>query len=234
MSTSMMTTLTTTTTTTTTTTRTTMTTKPTRTTTMRTMTTMTKTTTMMRMTAMSTMMMTRMTMMTKPTRTTATRRIMTMTMTTMATATMTMTTTTMTTMTTKMTTKTMTTQQASSSHLLSPAVRRRQRRTVVVGAPRPSPPLGPQRSILDDILLTRYSKSYLYLCICGLCANKNPEKSTNTHKTPSEKNVPHYSFMYLHICLRAKKSRPKYQEIPTDTDRKIPIQYNSIVVRSFS
>jgi hypothetical protein len=53
--------------------------------------------------------------------------------------------------------------------------------------PWPSPPLGLQRSILDDNLLNRYSKSYLYLCICGLCTNKNAEEFMNTQKTPSEK-----------------------------------------------
>ncbi len=53
--------------------------------------------------------------------------------------------------------------------------------------PLPSPPLGSQGSILDDILLNRYSKSYLYLCIFGLCTNKNAEEYTNTQKTPSKK-----------------------------------------------
>jgi hypothetical protein len=72
-------------------------------------------------------------------------------------------------------------------------------------APWPSPPLGPQRSILDDILLNRYSKSYLYLCICGLGANKNLEESTNTHKTPSKKKNHNCSSAYLRFCLRAKK-----------------------------
>jgi hypothetical protein len=52
-------------------------------------------------------------------------------------------------------------------------------------APWPSPPLDPQRSILDDILLNRYSKS-LFICVFVVCAPTKTRRNPQIHKTPSK------------------------------------------------
>ncbi len=149
---------------------------------MMTMTTMRTMTTMSTMTTLTTRTTTRTTMTTKPTRTTMT-----------TTMTVTTTTTTATTATTTATTKTMT----MTSIILSSAFtssRAAPAEDGVGGAmpwPWPSPPLGPRKSILDDILLNRYSKSYLCICVsahpCSVCQQKQRGIYEYKQKTPSEK-----------------------------------------------
>jgi hypothetical protein len=68
--------------------------------------------------------------------------------------------------------------------------------------------VGPQRSNLDNMILNRKStvvKYYLYLHVCVFGRNKITKRGAKKYRSQSEKNVSKGSFVYLHICTRAKK-----------------------------